>query len=79
MVLQKYLAERLDLDGCEPLTPEAMAGPEPDHNESVAKSVSVLEMGLLDRRKLLGAGGTLVLRFPGLVGHAVDSLAALVF
>ena len=56
MVLQKYLAERLDLDGCDPLTPEAMAGPEPDHNESVAKSVSVLEMGLLDRRKLLGAG-----------------------
>jgi hypothetical protein len=79
MVLQKYLAERLDLDGCDPLTPEAMAGPEPDHNESAAKSVSVLEMGLLNRRKLLGTGGTLVLRFPGLVGHAVDSLATLVF
>src|SRR5262249_32609455 len=39
---------------------------------------SVPRMGLLHRRKPLGAGLALILRFPGLVGHAVDSLAAVV-
>src|SRR3984893_15152810 len=34
--------------------------------------------GLLHRRELLGAGRALMGRLPGLVGHAVDGLAALV-
>jgi hypothetical protein len=35
-------------------------------------------MDLLHGFELLGARGPLVFRFPGLVGHAVDGLAALV-
>ena len=35
-------------------------------------------MGLLHRLELLGPGGALKLRLPGLIGHAVDGLAALV-
>ena len=35
-------------------------------------------MGLFHRRQLLGAGGALIGRLPGLVRHAVDGLAALV-
>ena len=35
-------------------------------------------MGLFHRRELLGTGGALKGRLPGLVGHAIDGLAALV-
>ena len=35
-------------------------------------------VSLLHRRELLGGGRALIFRLPGLVGHAVDRLAALV-
>src|SRR3984957_13461955 len=35
-------------------------------------------LGLFHRRQLLGTGRALMRRFPSLVGHAVDGLAALV-
>src|SRR5665213_1950478 len=40
--------------------------------------VSVPAGAFLHRRELLGTGRTLVGRFPGLVGHTVDGLAALI-
>src|SRR5229473_1546652 len=43
-----------------------------------ARGASVPAMDLLHRRELLGAGRALMGRLPGLVGHAVDGLAALV-
>src|ERR1700690_3523199 len=45
---------------------------------SLAITASVPRMDLFHRRELLGAGGSLVGRLPGLVGHAIDRLPALV-
>src|SRR5215216_4371524 len=42
------------------------------------KKASVPAVGLLHLRELLGAGRTLMGRLPGLVGHAVDRLAAFI-
>src|ERR1700754_64732 len=42
------------------------------------KQASMTAWGLLHRRELLGAGGALKFRRPGLVRHAIDRLAALV-
>src|SRR5437899_1884214 len=42
------------------------------------KGRSMPALGLFHRLQLLGAGDALKLRFPGLIGHAVDRLAALV-
>src|SRR5215211_5421384 len=39
---------------------------------------SMLALGFFHRIELFGRGGALKLRFPGLVGHAIDGLAAFV-
>src|SRR5580693_7216714 len=48
-----------------------------DEEES-RKTESMPAIGFFHRTKLLGAGVALISRLPGLVGHAVDGLAALV-
>src|SRR5947209_19575395 len=54
-----------------------MAGSSPAMTEG-SRIQSMPAMGLLRRVELRGTGGALEFRLPGLVGHAVDRLAALV-
>src|SRR5450759_1117725 len=49
----------------------------PGHDDEMGKT-SMPAMGFLHRGELLGTGRALVSRLPGLVGHAVDGLAAVV-
>src|ERR1700724_3074503 len=51
----------------------------PGHDEGYGEQrASVAAMGLFHRSQLLGAGRALMGRLPGLVGHSIDGLAALV-
>src|SRR5476649_40175 len=53
-----------------------LSGDEEEQQQGVKDSMPAL--GLFHRRQLLGTGRALMRRFPGLIGHPVDGLAALV-